>query len=319
MLIAYDLGHYPITYDFTGWMVRAEQARQEKNWENLHIAFQPGEDDGFRLKTLRDYQFTKARKEFRLQNLLVPLARLVPSVSEATILREKLDVATPHFNIFNDIFRAPLSPFRATEVAKSAVVSMYPKRYMTITLRQSDVQVERNSRQEQWAKVAKWASKHGLNVVVVPDTEALLQGKKQVVWPTECIPAAMNMDIRLALYEMAQFNCFTSGGPFTLAAFAENVRYATFKLICNGIDVCSPKHMETIGLDDGVSRGSFRTSWWCDDTFENICPKLEPYLDIKYKIGVEDVFKAQTHYRGHLIVQKGAHEPSQIHPARITH
>lgn len=298
MLLGYDLGHYPITYDFVYWLVRAEEARIKIGAQSLGIVFQPGDAEGFRHRTVRDYQLLPERKRWRLENLLAPLAWRLPSVSTVQISPVRIEkLATPHFNIFNDIHKVELSPFRASEAARAAVNAMYPDPYVTITLRQSDIQPERNSDQAQWAKVAEWLNGHGLDVVVVPDTDAVLRGENDGVWAYECIPAAMNIDIRLALYELAEFNCFTSGGPTALAAFSD-CRYAAFKMVC---PPWTAKHLQDVGIEDGSDRGPFRETHFCPDTYTNVVHILERFLKVESNRSVRPVLDAQTHYRGHLI------------------
>ena len=301
MLIGYDLGHYPITYDFVYWLVRAEEARIKAEVESLSLVFQPGSEDGFRLKTMRDYQLHEDRKQWRLHNLLSPVARLLPSVRTVTVTPVRLDISTPHFDLHTDIHKTPISPFRASDVARSMVRKMYPKRYVTITLRQSDVQMGRNSNRVEWRKVAVWLEKRGLEVVVVPDTEAVLQGIHHNVGD-ECVAAAMSQDIRLALYELSEFSLFTTGGPFALAWYAD-VNFAVFKLK-NDEQTGEESRLRQIGLEDGASRGPYRNAYWCEDTFENIRARVEPYLQLRSKIAVPDVVSAQTHFRGHLIIEK---------------
>jgi hypothetical protein len=277
MLLGYDLGFYPITYDFVYWLVRAEEARIKVGAESLGILFQPGEAEGFRLKTVRDYQLTAERKRFRLETLLLPLAYRIPSVSSAQISPIRLDIPTPKFNIHDDIHKVELSPFRASEAARAAVNAMYPEKYVTITLRQSDVQKERNSDRAEWDKVARWLRKNGLQPVFVPDTEAVITGRQ-----TGC---------------MAAFNCFTSGGPAALAAFSD-CRYLTVKMLSGD---WTEKHMKAIGIEDGSDRGPFRETYYFPDTYLNVVQVLERFLKIESNRDVRPVFDAQTHYRGHLI------------------
>lgn len=300
MIVAYDLGYYPITFDFVYWLLRIEEARQKQGEDTLHIVFQPGDHEGFRGKTMRDFQFTSERKTWRLYNLLVPLAYRLQSVSAVTVSPERLNVYTPHFNPFKDAHRSPLTPFRASDTARDIVNSLYPDPYVTITVRDSDIQQERNTDQLQWSMAANWLHHQGKKVVVVPDTEAMLKNNHQRVWDTECQPAAMNPDIRLALYELADFNCFTSGGPMTLAQFS-GCRYVTFGLRTDGIQTCEPEYLEFIGLPDGATRGDYRESYWRAFTYMHDVDILERFLKIESNRDVRPVFDAQTHYRGHLI------------------
>jgi hypothetical protein len=163
------------------------------------------------------------------------------------------------------------------------------------------VQPERNSNLFEWHKIERWLVRNGYQVVFVPDTEAVLLGKEGAWYRDSdspwCIPAAMNIDIRLALYELAEFNCFTTGGPMALAAFAD-CRYATFKMLSGQFGA---EHLTAIGNEDGATRGEFRETYWCDDTYANVVGKLEPFTKIISNRNVAPVFDAQTHYRGQLI------------------
>jgi len=205
------------------------------------------------------------------------------------------------FDVYRNVYKLPFAPLRATAAARASIAALYPEPFVTVSIRDSDVQVERNSNQAEWAKVCHYLQMMGYRVVVVPDTEALLQGKPCPVWHDLCPVAAINVDLRMALYELSQFSLFTSGGPFNLGVWDELVNYAVFKLRCDGIRGCKEELLTLIGLEDGSNRGEHREHWWGEDTAEFVISKIEPYLRIQKSVDPSTEMDAQTHYMGHKL------------------
>lgn len=271
MEAVYDLRQSPVTYDIIHWLVNADRKRQDAGETDLHIVFV----DGDRQRTERDLAFTPERKAWRLHNLLVPSCRLLPAVKSYAIVTEGTQTLSYTPTNYQGVYLHP------TGAASSLMAgwTRTNKPIVTITLRQSDFQTKRNSNLEEWAKVADWLHEQGYLVVVVPDTEALLSGEKQPDWPDVrlCQPAAISPDIRLALYERASLNLFTSGGPYALALYSGSP-FLMCKMIVPGINTCSEAYQRKIGLTPETPLNPYQRIVWCDDTFENLRTPLEEML-----------------------------------------
>ena len=297
----YDLAVQPITHDFLFWLMRVEEIRSTTGIEKIPIEFRLSESGSFRERTTRDFQLSDERKFWRLHNLLVPLAWRLPSVESVSVIpaggRDAIKI-----DIFKNAFKNPLAPLRASEAAKAAINALYPERFVTFSERNSDVQPLRNSNNEQWQKVCTYLQQKGYRVVVVPDTEAYMQGRGGMYWDDVCPIAAINVDLRLALYELSQFSLFTSGGPFNLGVWDDRVNYAVFKLYCDGIQTCSKEFLTKLGIEDGSNKGTYRQHWWGDDNADFVISTIEPYLQIDKRAMPAQVMDIQTHFRGRKII-----------------
>lgn len=271
MKVVYDLSKSPVTYDFLQFLVNAERRRLELGESWVDVAFVFGE----RQHSARDMEFSRERKAWRMHNLLVPLCRLLPSVRNYGVEQEGTQ----------DIGYALAGPLggkylQATPAAKQLIsmwASAWPK-FVTITIRESDFQTKRNSQIAEWVKVAQWLETEGYKAIFVPDTERLCSSATPlpVEYPV-CQQAALSPDLRLALYERATLNLFTSGGPFGLALWSGSPFYLC-KAVVPGIESCSPAVMEKLGYLDGFQPSEYQRFSWKDDRFEDIQPEIADLL-----------------------------------------
>lgn len=274
MLAVYDLGLSPVTYDFTHWLVNVEKTRLANKLGDVTVRFVLGD----RQVTERDQHFTDERKAWRLHNLLVPLCRLLPSVRTYEIAFSAVSMEQP-------IHYKPVVPvqggkfFKASGAAQSLMASWVrtDEPIVTITVRQSDLQTQRNSNIAEWLKVARWLKERNYLPIFVPDTEALMNGDSPDFEEFRvCEPAAMNPDLRLALYERALLNCFTSGGPFALAMYAD-LPFLLCKTVFEDIKSCSRKSQEKLGFTPENFSGLQRVTW-AGDTADELVPILKELL-----------------------------------------
>jgi hypothetical protein len=271
MKLGYDLGKLPITYDFAAWLVCAEAQRIDEGWDSLEIYFQPGEAEGFRAYTDRDFELSHSAKVWRLHNLLVPLTWTLPSVKGVHVCAEyDHDVGSQAY-AFNRVLGDDLAPLRASVGAREAVRF---DRYVTMTVRDSVIQPERNTNQGAYAVAEEWLRSKGYNVITIPDTEAVLRG---VPSNPAGVMAALSVDYRLALYQAAEANVFTTGGPMTLAMLG-SAPYLAMGLRNDAIQTCTPEYLTKAGLADGHKRGYRRQCYWAADTVHNIISLLEAQL-----------------------------------------
>lgn len=272
MRAVYDLGRCPLTYDFTHWLAATEAARIAAKEESIEVVFVYGDRD----LTYRDQHFTPDRKAWRLHNLLVPLCRLLPSVSGYVVGGK--GEQTISYKLADKI--KPASILKCSRAAESVIAAWCrtDQPIVTITLRQSDLQVQRNSNFVEWLKVAVWLKDQGYCPVFVPDTEALMIGEPMDFGDFRiCAPASMNPDLRLALYERAILNCFTSGGPFGLAMYA-GLPFLLCKTIFPELNACSEDTQRRLGYAPEDWPGPYQRIFWMEDEAESVIQQLKIML-----------------------------------------
>lgn len=284
MELFYDLKRSPPTHDFVNFLVRAEFARVEAGADSLQIRFVRGS----RNQSPRDIAYSDERRSWRVDNLLMPLAKLLPSVNDASYGEGQQTLS--YLN-----FKEPQKPvLKAPGIARSIVERALRslKNPVSITLRQSDFETVRNSRATEWEKVGQWLKKNGFTPVIVPDAEADMLGKHPALPFYTYRPASHNVAMRLALYEHCVCNLMTTGGPMLVALFSESPLMA-FKLIVPGLQCTTERHMRRSGMAPEHDWGAFKRLYWDDDVSEVIIGKLSTELPAFLggrKTGVEDVF-----------------------------
>jgi len=266
----YELSKSPPTHDFVNWLQRVEAAREACGDKELTIRIVPGD----RRWSERDLYYTPERRTWRIDNLLIPLAWLVPSVVDVSRGNgiQTLSYANPG---------APKKPFfKAPKLAKEIVSRLIPENTVTITLRNSDFDVRRNSRHAEWILVADWLKQKGLFPVFVPDAEADMRGLNPPIPYPSYLAASHNFALRLALYEGAKFNLFQSCGPLMTALYSE-MSLMGFGLYIPGRPCNEKAHLRAAGVSpdhDWSTSAHYKKLFWEEDTAENIIPVLADYF-----------------------------------------
>ena len=266
----YELSKSPPTHDFVNWLARVEDERKAHGDKELAVRIVPGQ----RNWSERDKHYSQERREWRIDNLLIPLAWLVPSVVDARrgTGTQTISYAQPG---------APKKPFfKAPKLAKEIVSRLIPANTVAITLRNSDFDPLRNSKHNELMWVAEWLKQKGLFPIFVPDAEADMRGLNPPI-PFPIYPAAShNFALRLALYEAAKLNLFPCDGTLAMALYSE-VSLMAFGLYipsrpCNQKDYLraagvSPEH-------DWSTPPYYKRLFWEDGTADNIIPVLADYF-----------------------------------------
>ena len=105
---------------------------------------------------------------------------------------------------------------------------------IVITLRNSPNCPKRNSTIAEWGKFAKSCDLSSYFIVFALDTDTVLRGvPKELESFTLFDAACWNLDIRMALYQRAYLNLFTSGGPPFLCILNDQCRYLYFKILAD--------------------------------------------------------------------------------------
>lgn len=275
----YDLGLSPPTYDFIAFLVEAERHRIEKKIDRIDVWFQPGPWHGFRHDDLPP---DAATRRAMLWRVCAGMARLLPSVRNVMTLGERSAIGG---DVFPEGYaeNAPKSHYgikycmgatqmlRASDHARATVARRFTARYATITLRASTYWPERNSNTGAWIVVAHWLRAQGIVPVFVPETDA-----RGPAGFDDYPDAALDIDLRAALYEGAVVNLGVSNGPMSMLPFLD-AEYRIFKINTESVPSTSLAFLAAHGITPGSSYGGRGRSVWKEDTAENIIAELQEF------------------------------------------
>ncbi|MGE3622611.1 MAG: hypothetical protein AB7H77_01875 [Bdellovibrionales bacterium] len=252
----YDLEYYPISYDICWFLVWADLERRKKGLQRLQCVLVPCRDEATR-KYPDGYNevVDSQSRSWRFHNICAPAVSLVPGTGSIMcssrswandvdlISRARIPSGSPP--PLSSLYRQTIAGLTAQGANWQGLsASVQGRRYVTqwleahigqrkavvITLRQYGVDVERNSALEEWAAFA-----HSLNMdiycpVIVPDTDNSMAPEGALSGLPLFTPAAWNIGLRMALYELAHLNMFVNSGPGSLCILNRQCRYLFFKV-----------------------------------------------------------------------------------------
>lgn len=232
----YDLVNGPVSYDFVTWLVRARFTAEQRGLDGLHVVIVPKEDGlgGF----ARHWgEHDEAATRWRLQYIVVascPLMRatvtVAPTRDMAIRIRQSEDEtwwAEGKAHFMGPLVLAAraghsIPKLRATDQARAYVktwLSAIQKPVATLTQRDQSTDPARNTKTNEWAKLADWLVTEGYRVVTLWDSHVELAAGHGY--------ATLSPDLRLALYEQSEINVIGNNGPQELLKFSD-ARYAAF-------------------------------------------------------------------------------------------
>lgn len=270
--VCYNLAAFPISYDFITWLVNAEMTRiREKAPAPLKIAFSFGKD--------YDTGFDREYPRQMMSGVVYPSLKFYGVVEDPKAIGGR---CKPLF-VTNEIAEAArngeeVPRFKPSESSLKTIENyLQGQPVVTITLREAEHWPHRNSNIEAWTHFAHDLETKGHQVVFVRDTAKAMQ---PLLNYATCPRAAVDLDLRLALYESAKVNLFVSNGPFNLGL------YGTAPWICfqdaNAQDSFYPNSPEWWNKCAGINIGD-QYPWsyekqklvWAKDTYENISKAWE--------------------------------------------
>lgn len=270
----YDLAVSPPTYDFLSFLIEAEKARIAAGHTHLDIVFMPGPVGGFRDDNLPP---SLAEREGMLHRVCVSACRLLPSVRNVTVRKDRQEVSGNIFpegwTVLTPVSRYGIRYFknahrvlRATESTKKAMRREKP--YVTITLRQSEHWTDRNSNIPEWQRAAYHIRSIGYDVVWLSDTSVSADA------------ASWDIDLRLAIYEGAVCNLGVNNGPMALLLVSE-APYILFKIITSSAIATTKEFLRSHGMEDGDQWGENGKTVWAEDTAETILEAFNGFIKLK--------------------------------------
>ncbi|MDP6566870.1 MAG: hypothetical protein QF578_18725, partial [Alphaproteobacteria bacterium] len=247
----YDLEITWATYDSINFLVLADIERERRGLEHVHVVIVPGRTNGFQDTA----EYPDFNKEWRQRQIVISGIGLLPSArghtvcqsrSQAEQLRRELarhvfpatyTVDEPYTDIYfativeHDAAGRRVDRLQAPAAARAEMRTWldriaHGRRVVTITLRECIYDDYRNSLTDNWLAFAREIQAEGFCPVIVRDTETTFE-----TLPPEfdglpvCPQAAVNMELRAALYAEAYLNTGINQGPFTLWHFMQEVPY----------------------------------------------------------------------------------------------
>lgn len=211
--VCYDVSKAPACFDFIAWLIIAEMNRRRaKAPFPLKVGFKM-------LDTPEEHEkHAKLRQGF-YDNVILPSLAFVGAVrdndSATAPVLERYTIG-PIVEFAKAGEEVPL--LKPSEEGMKAVQDYLMEATagqapVTITLREADYWNYRNSNMTEWLKVAEYLEDQGERVIFIRDTAKAME---PITGFDTCPAAALDLDIRLALYESAKCNLAVSNGPWML-------------------------------------------------------------------------------------------------------
>ncbi|MDE0801491.1 MAG: hypothetical protein OSB02_12250 [Rhodospirillaceae bacterium] len=289
----YDTRIAPVTFDFVYFLINAECHRQAARLPEIDLNIICA---GFRNQSLRDQKYAESEKAWRVHHIIGQIPRLLPTVRATKFQYDEIShVSFPAYpktypfltqdsavrSYMPTVFRrmqeegCQVQPFEATTHAKNLVRNYtrgHP--YITISLRTTEFQPERNSNLDAWYNFSLEMGASGVRVLVIPDFEDSFNNRAAWKYDWDLVDfAAHDLDLRLALYEDAVDNFTVNNGVAALLVFSK-CPFKMFKMSVPGIETTSAEYLKSNWNVDPGETPSFLQGdqrWvWQDDAVENL-------------------------------------------------
>ena len=308
----YDLEICPASFDIMKFARLASawaDASQATAFSWVIIA---AEGDGFR----RDHLFeAMPQKQLRLRNVLLPtLLNVVPSadfhffqdredakyflkqVPIEAIFPKDYSVDEPvayyqSIHVYEQVKAGlPLGVHRAHAPEKGWVDTWLKskfgaKRIVTISLRECDYNVDRNSNVAAWLAIAAELTQRNYGVVIVRDTQYVLQPFELPEGCATLALASYSVECRIALFEAARINMVINNGPSGFLWGMPETAYLFIKVVSEKSNSTTVQHHLDQGLlpgDHWPEANSYQKYIWAKDdllTIRLAFDELEKALD----------------------------------------
>ncbi len=274
----YDLEVSPVSFDFSAFAILAEMEKVRRKCAELHIVILPAGDGGFRQD---DTEYHVINKAWRLNNIVIPHLATMPLRPRLTVCAARSDAEEIERAGTGPIFpegyhtSQPTSAFMWSHIAAASArgesipslhASEQARAYMgqwlqshigdrkpvTITLRESTHAAVRNSNFDAWLEFARRLDTDIYHPIFVRDTEKLFGDETDELMEfTTCSLASLNVDLRMALYELSWLNTMVPGGPTVLCWLNRNIPFLQFKIINEDWPSTTTSYITSQGLEKG--------------------------------------------------------------------
>jgi hypothetical protein len=300
----YDLNIQPYGFDFVYFLMHAEYTRWKAGLNAIQVVLIPPDHEHVaRLPEGYDRAVDLQARHWRIKNLILPILDLFPSVSGHVLAGDRRQGLALRHNV-SHVFPGPIkeglvpchapypvinqellpdAPIRWPEAPEQGrrFIRQWmdrhvgQRRLILLTIRQYAYHTERNSNLEAWGEFASRLDPEKYVLGYVADTDYALDVPPPPLAKAIALPeAAFNMGLRMAAYELAYLNMFTSGGPPLLGWFNPRCRYLLFKIPIAGSMFCETEGLQSLGFQPGRPP-SFATPlqrfvWWGNDDLDVI-------------------------------------------------
>lgn len=321
----YDLAVSPATFDIIKFLVLAERERTEVGCEAMHVVIVPGPDEGFRRDNFTPY--STESKQWRLRNVLVPCCWLVPSCQQVTVCTSRKEATAFQASLAKHVFprdyvvRSPIANYsnlhivnvkalptiQSTPTARRFVRDWIQARadarkVISITLRESTYEQDRNSSLKDWGEFAN-SLDPTYCPVFVRDIETALNPLPAELRGFLVFPEVVwNIELRAAFYELSYLSMFVNSGPAALCMFNRQACSLTFKMITPTAGATTEQFFRSQGIQPGSQLkglSPFNRLVWEDDRIEVI---LEAFHDMCNRIEIASLHEEETE---HLFEKRG--------------
>ena len=300
LLYAYfDLDIAPPGFNIANFLVLADIEREKRDLAGIHVIIVAGSHDGYRKE---DVEYPRYNKDWRVRNLVVPACALLASCESISVFGtrdeaeafesncpgpafpEGYTVAIPTTNHQYAAINAAAAGQRVTRLQPSDQARLYVKQWtedhaggrkvVTITLRGSSYDLNRNSDLDTWSEFARTLDAEIYFPVVIRDTERIADKLPPQLEGLTVLPEpAINLELRAALYEAAYLNSGINQRPWTLWHFIEDVRYLTIYIIDRMNEGWDYFHIDGSGFTKGEDMrwaGPLQRTYWGNDSLAEI-------------------------------------------------
>lgn len=284
----FDQAVAPPSFDICTFLYLAEMERLYLRCDEIDLYVVANTKDGFR----DDFKFQPIEDNIRrLQHIVIPAHRLLPSCRRALFFPDRNEAKRdfdPTVAIFpvgytvdhptiqyldSDVILARYAnkPFGSLRAPPDAVKLMTQwidshlggRHPVVITLRESHLQRRRNSKLVEWVRFARSLDAQTYAPVFVPDTASIFRPRSILLRDfLVCDAAALDIQLRLALYEAAYINLHVDSGPAVCCMLDDITRTIRFKL--------DPYGNPTIGARNFLRRGYEKGMQWINCTSHQI-------------------------------------------------
>jgi hypothetical protein len=232
--IYYDLRVSPITFDSAVFLATAVGAGRLAGFSrfDVHIIA-----NAFRNVTPRERSYDLAQRNWRLNNIIIRLARMLQDVDSVGVWQGAEVYLTPfkypeNYDPNNPVAASygfpgliavnkaggDVQPFRSSDYAKAwAKTRLGSDEALVMAVRSGDFNQNRDANLAQWFKLYEYLTQKGHKVVVVPDQFDVLYQRSAWEYEWDLVPeAAIDLDLRLALYQSCRANVAWTGGHTAL-------------------------------------------------------------------------------------------------------
>jgi len=323
VLVVCDFAAFPLSYDIVVFLATADNYCRRSGCQRMDVAFIAHEGDPLMNEAFKTNPVNHSVKyRAFIYNLAIEATRLYKSIGDVQFFTNRSNFITFLRNTksTHKIFPEEYTPFRPGYLPSRKGVPYYGMRHLfensetaresfslcppvgqlnlaetwikrnssgrkiiTITLRETPHQPERNSNLNAWQALVDRYKNQNILFVILRDYFAIYDQSPIIgEHVIECPEAVHSMSFRAAIYEQADLNLFTGNGPAMLCLLNPKTHYIVFKM---STDSASARP-EEIFFQHGLSFGKnmpgaskFQKLVWENDDASVLIRELGIMLD----------------------------------------